>query len=62
MREYLVRLIYCQMLGVECAWGHIYAVKFTQNNNIIDKRIGMVSIYWYSLLSMTKIDICCMYY
>ena len=45
MREYLVRLIYCQMLGVECSWGHIYAVKFTQNNNIIDKRIGMDSIY-----------------
>ena len=40
MREYLIRLIYCEMLGVECTWGYIHAVKFTQSSSIADKRTG----------------------
>ena len=40
MRELLIRLIYCEMLGVECSWGYIHAVKMTQSSNIMDKRIG----------------------
>ena len=40
MREYLIRLIYCEMLGVECSWGYIHAVKFTQTGSTLDKRIG----------------------
>ncbi len=40
MREYLIRLIYCEMLGLECSWGYIHAVKFTQNTTTLDKRIG----------------------
>ena len=40
MREYLVRLIHCEMLGHECPWGYIHAVKFTQSTGILDKRIG----------------------
>ncbi|XP_003382933.2 PREDICTED: AP-4 complex subunit epsilon-like [Amphimedon queenslandica] len=43
MREYLIRLIYCEMLGVECSWGYIHAVKFTQSSNIADKRIGYLA-------------------
>ena len=40
MREYLIRLIYCEMLGVECSWGYIHAVKLTQSAHPLDKRIG----------------------
>ena len=28
------------MLGVDCGWGYIHPVKFTQSSNIADKRIG----------------------
>ena len=36
----MIRLIYCEMLGVECTWGYIHAVKFTQSSSIADKRTG----------------------
>ena len=42
MRELLIRLIYCEMLGIECSWGYIHAIKMTQSSNIMDKRIGTV--------------------
>ena len=42
MREYLIRLIYCEMLGLDCSWGYIHAVKFTQQGNTMDKRIGQL--------------------
>ena len=48
MREYLVRLVYCEMLGQECSWGYIHAVKFTQNSNLMDKRIGKGRTYLLS--------------
>lgn len=44
MREYLIRLIYCEMLGSECSWGYIHAVKFTQSHNTLDKRIGYLAV------------------
>ena len=40
MREFLVRLIYCEMLGHGASFGYVEAVKFTQQQNIVDKRIG----------------------
>ena len=40
MREYLIRLIYCEMLGVDCSWGYIHAVKMTQSHSTLEKRIG----------------------
>jgi AP-4 complex subunit epsilon-1 len=43
MREYLIRLIYCEMLGAECSWGYIHAVKFTQTSTTLDKRIGYLA-------------------
>ena len=54
MREYLIRLIYCEMLGLDCSWGYIHAVKFTQQGNTMDKRIGQLvarcSLIGYCLL------------
>ncbi len=66
MREMLIRLIYCEMLGVECPWGYIHAVKMTQSTNIMDKRIGecvamhthacaCVHIVWSYMLHTNKI-------
>ena len=43
MREYLIRLIYCEMLGVDCSWGYIHAVKMTQSHSTLEKRIGTYS-------------------
>lgn len=43
MREYLIRLIYCEMLGTECPWGYIHAVKFTQTSTTLDKRVGYLA-------------------
>ena len=53
MREYLIRLIYCEMLGVECSWGYIHAVKFTQSGSTLDKRIGFSFNIFLSLPSVS---------
>ena len=40
MREYLVRLIYCEMLGRSASDCYAEAVKFAQQPNNLDKRVG----------------------
>lgn len=40
MREYLVRLIYCEMLGHSASDCYAEAVKFAQQPNNLDKRVG----------------------
>jgi len=40
MKEYLIRLIYCEMLGVDASAFHIHAINFAQQRNLHDKRIG----------------------
>ena len=40
MKELLIRILYCEMLGQNCEWGYIHAVKLTQKGNLFDKRIG----------------------
>jgi len=40
MREYLVRLIYCEMLGHDASAGYVEAIKFAQQTNSLDKRVG----------------------
>lgn len=40
MREYLVRLIYCEMLGHDASAGYVEAIKFAQQPNSLDKRVG----------------------
>ncbi|KAK3754940.1 hypothetical protein QZH41_019358 [Actinostola sp. cb2023] len=44
MREYLVRLIYCEMLGVDASAFHIHAINFAQQRNLHDKRVGYLSL------------------
>ncbi|XP_070546888.1 AP-4 complex subunit epsilon-1-like [Ptychodera flava] len=44
MREYLVRLIYCEMLGQDASFGYIHALKFAQQGTLLDKRVGYLAV------------------
>eukprot|EP00056_Hartaetosiga_gracilis_P012748 m.203964 g.203964 ORF g.203964 m.203964 type:complete len:1265 (+) comp13738_c0_seq1:100-3894(+) len=44
MKEYLVRLIYCEMLGRPVPFGYIHAVKFTQHTSLLEKRMGYLAV------------------
>lgn len=41
MKECMVRLIYCEMLGYESSFGYIHAIKLAQQGNLLEKRVGM---------------------
>lgn len=43
MKEYLVRLIYCEMLGHDVAFGHFQAVRMTQSVGLLEKRVGYLA-------------------
>ena len=45
MREYLVRLIYCEMLGHDASIGYIEAIKFAQQSNLLYKRVGKQQVW-----------------
>ena len=40
MKECMVRLIYCEMLGYEASFGYIHAIKLAQQGNLFEKRVG----------------------
>eukprot|EP00035_Acanthoeca_spectabilis_P034808 m.31001 g.31001 ORF g.31001 m.31001 type:complete len:1232 (-) comp6877_c0_seq1:65-3760(-) len=44
MKEYLVRMMYCEMLGHEADFGYIHAVKLAQHASILEKRIGYLAV------------------
>ena len=44
MKEYIVRLVYCEMLGHEVEFGYIHAVKFASETNPSWKRIGYLAV------------------
>lgn len=41
MKECMVRLIYCEMLGYDASFGYIHAIKLAQQGNLLEKRVGM---------------------
>ncbi|XP_067037313.1 AP-4 complex subunit epsilon-1-like isoform X2 [Acropora muricata] len=43
MRENLVRLIYCQMLGHDVSSGYVEAIKFAEQQSTLDKRVGYLA-------------------
>ena len=45
MREYLVRLMYLEMLGVDGSFGYIHAVNMAQKGqNAMEKRVGYLAV------------------
>ena len=39
-KENIVKLIYCNMLGHDVRFGLIEAIKFAQQQNLLEKRVG----------------------
>jgi hypothetical protein len=44
MREYLVRMNYVEMLGVEFGHGHIHAVNLAHEKSLMEKRVGFLTV------------------
>ncbi|CAI9772294.1 unnamed protein product [Fraxinus pennsylvanica] len=44
LKEYLVRLLYVEMLGHDASFGYIYAVKMTHDENLLFKRTGYLVV------------------
>ncbi|XP_040269904.1 AP-4 complex subunit epsilon-1 isoform X1 [Bufo bufo] len=44
MKECMVRLIYCEMLGYEASFGYIHAIKLAQQGNLLEKRVGYLAV------------------
>lgn len=43
MREYLVRMLYCELLGHQASFGYFFAVTLTSAQKIMDKRMGYLA-------------------
>ncbi|XP_054824029.1 AP-4 complex subunit epsilon-like [Prosopis cineraria] len=44
MKEYIIRLVYVEMLGHDASFGYIHAVKMTHDDNILLKRTGYLAV------------------
>lgn len=49
MKECMVRLIYCEMLGYDASFGYIHAIKLAQQGNLLEKRVGMYAFKTFAL-------------
>ena len=43
LKEYLIRLMYVEMLGHDASFGHIHAVNMTQQTNLVSKHVGYLA-------------------
>ena len=48
-REYLVRLVYCSMLGYDVSFAYIHAIKLAQQGALLDKRAGERSMIYFDM-------------
>ncbi|CAL1386704.1 unnamed protein product [Linum trigynum] len=44
MKEYIIRLVYIEMLGHDASFGYIHAVKMTHDDNLFLKRTGYLAV------------------
>jgi len=44
MKEYIIRLVYIEMLGHDASFGYIQAVKMTHDDNLLLKRSGYLAV------------------
>ncbi|XP_017373369.1 AP-4 complex subunit epsilon-1 [Cebus imitator] len=44
MKECMVRLIYCEMLGYDASFGYIHAIKLAQQGSLLEKRVGYLAV------------------
>ncbi|KAL2901088.1 AP-4 complex subunit epsilon [Bienertia sinuspersici] len=44
MKEFIIRLVYVEMLGHDASFGYIHAVKMTHDDNILLKRTGYLAV------------------
>ncbi|XP_028921925.1 AP-4 complex subunit epsilon-1 [Ornithorhynchus anatinus] len=44
MKECMVRLMYCEMLGYQSSFGYIHAIKLAQQGNLLEKRVGYLAV------------------
>lgn len=44
MKEYIIRLVYIEMLGHDASFGYIHAVKMTHDDSLVLKRTGYLAV------------------
>ena len=44
MKEYIIRLVYIEMLGHDASFGYIHAVKMTHDDSLLLKRTGYLAV------------------
>jgi AP-4 complex subunit epsilon-1 len=44
MKEYIIRLVYVEMLGHDASFGYIHAVKMTHDDSLLLKRTGYLAV------------------
>jgi AP-4 complex subunit epsilon-1 len=44
IKEYVVRALYCEMLGHDASFSYIHAIKLTSSKTVLEKRVGYLAI------------------